>query len=176
MRRAPLDLGKVCAQQSALSLHMCVDAMDGNPFRWWEWLARMRAVAVLLVACALSVEAAAHEPPADVRINTFVKPAADRLELVVRVPMTAMQEVDVPTRGPGYLDMARADAALRNAAKLWLVNNIDVYENDRRLPAPEILRARVSLPSDRSFTSYERARAHLDGPSLANDLDLYWSQ
>ena len=82
----------------------------------------------------------------------------------------------MPTRGPGYLDLSRADAALRNAAKLWLIDNIDLYEDDRRLPAPRIVAARVSLPSDRSFASYEAARAHLDGPRLADGLDLYWSQ
>ena len=45
-----------------------------------------------------------------------------------------------------------------------------------RLPPPRIVQARVSLPSDRSFASYEQARAHLDGPRLADDLDLYWNQ
>ncbi|HEX2726181.1 MAG TPA: HupE/UreJ family protein [Beijerinckiaceae bacterium] len=135
-----------------------------------------RAAAALLAICALVAGAAAHEPPADVRIAMFVKPAGNRLELVLRVPMAAMQEVDVPTRGPGYLDMSRAEAALRDAVKLWLIDNLEVYENDRSLPAPQIGHARVSLPSDRSFASYDQARRHLDGPRLADDLDLYWSQ
>jgi hypothetical protein len=135
-----------------------------------------RAVTALLAVCALLAEAAAHEPPADVRLTMFVKPTENRLELVMRVPMAAMQEVDVPTRGPGYLDMSRVDMALHNAVKLWLIDHIDVYENDRRLPAPQIERARVSLPSNRSFASYEQARAHMSGPPLADNLDLYWSQ
>jgi uncharacterized membrane-anchored protein YitT (DUF2179 family) len=155
---------------------MCVDAMDGNQFRCWEWLVLARAVTALLAVCALLAEAAAHEPPADVRLTMFVKPTENRLELVMRVPMAAMQEVDVPTRGPGYLDMSRVDMALHNAVKLWLIDHIDVYENDRRLPAPQIERARVSLPSNRSFASYEQARAHMSGPPLADNLDLYWSQ
>jgi uncharacterized membrane-anchored protein YitT (DUF2179 family) len=135
-----------------------------------------RAVTALLAVCALLAEAAAHEPPADVRLTMFVKPTENRLELVMRVPMAAMQEVDVPTRGPGYLDMSRVDMALHNAVKLWLIDHIDVYENDRRLPAPQIERARVSLPSNRSFASYEQARAQMSGPPLADNLDLYWSQ
>jgi uncharacterized membrane-anchored protein YitT (DUF2179 family) len=155
---------------------MCVDAMDGNQFRCWEWLVLARAVTALLAVCALLAEAAAHEPPADVRLTMFVKPTENRLELVMRVPMAAMQEVDVPTRGPGYLDMSRVDMALHNAVKIWLIDHIDVYENDRRLPAPQIERARVSLPSNRSFASYEQARAHMSGPPLADNLDLYWSQ
>ena len=136
------------------------------------------AIAALacLAALVLAPGAGAHEVPTDVTINLFVKPAGQRLELLVRVPMAAMRDVDVPTRGPGYLDLARADAALRDAAKLWLIDHIDVYEDDRRLPAPRVAAARVSLPSDRSFVSYEAARAHVDGPRLADGLDLYWSQ
>jgi hypothetical protein len=84
--------------------------------------------------------------------------------------------VDFPKRGPGYLDVSRADEALRNAAKLYLIDNITVTENDAPLPPPRILYARVSLASDRSFTSYEAARAHVEGPRLADDLELYWNQ
>ena len=65
---------------------------------------------------------------------------------------------------------------MRDAVKLWLIDHIDVYEDDRRLPAPRVVAARVSLPSDRSFVSYEAARAHVDGPRLPDGLDLYWSQ
>ena len=54
------------------------------------------------------------------RSRRFVKPAGNRLQLLVRVPMSAMREVDFPLRGPGYLDLGRADDALRNAAKLWI--------------------------------------------------------
>ncbi len=130
------------------------------------------AALVGIVACG----AAAHEIPSDVRINAFVRPAGDRLELLVRVPLQAMQDVDVPLRAGGYLDLGRADEALRDAAKLWLIDNIDVYENDARLPEPRLVAARASLPSDRSFVSYEQARAAMQGPRLREDLDLYWDQ
>jgi hypothetical protein len=151
--------------------------MHGNAVCRWEWPALKRVVArAMLVLCALVSSAAAHEPPADVRIIMFVKPAANRLELLVRVPMAALHDIDVPVRGPGYLDVSRADAALRHATKLWLIDNLDVYESGRRLPAPQIVQARVSLPSDPSFMSWERARDHVEGPRLADSLDLYWSQ
>ena len=134
------------------------------------------AAAALVLACLLAFSAAAHDVPADVRINAFVKPAGQRLQLLIRVPMAAMQDVDFPRRGPGYLEVSRADDALRNAAQLWLVGHIDLYENDVHLTAPTVVHARVSLPSDRSFTSYEQALAHVGGPRLADDLDLYWNQ
>src|SRR5262249_46601522 len=49
-------------------------------------------------------------------------------------------------------------------------------ENDAALPAPRVVRARVSLPSDKSFNSYEEALAHLEGPPLDPSLELYWNQ
>ncbi len=131
-------------------------------------------VLAAMLACALAPSAAAHDIPADVRINAFVKPAGSRLELALRVPLAAMTDVDFPTRGPGYLELGRVDEALRNAAKLHLIDNITLYENDAPLPAPRIVHARVSLPSDKSFTSYPTALAHLQAPPLSPDLELYW--
>src|SRR5262249_58413574 len=39
------------------------------------------------------------------------------LELLIRVPLAAMIEVDFPTRGPGYLDLARARSEERRVGK-----------------------------------------------------------
>jgi hypothetical protein len=135
-----------------------------------------RLTAAVLLLLAATQGAVAHDIPADARINMFVKPAGERLELLMRVPLLVMREVDFPTRGPGYLEISKADEALRNAAKLWLSHNIEIYENGTRLPLPRVVAARVSLPSDRSFASFEEARAHLDEPPLPDDLDLYWNQ
>src|SRR5262249_34430076 len=136
----------------------------------------LTAAIATTLACAVALSAAAHDIPPDVKINAFVKPAGKRLELLIRVPLAAMIEVDIPTRGPGYLDLSRADGALRDATKLYLIDNITIYENGAPLPPPHILYARVSLPSDRSFTSYEQARAHVEGPRLSDGLELYWNQ
>jgi hypothetical protein len=87
-----------------------------------------------------------------------------------------MREVDYPRRGAGLLDLARADAALRNAAALWIADNIELYENDIRLEPPRLVDARVSLESDKSFASYEQALAHVTGPRLPNNMELYWEQ
>jgi len=140
-------------------------------------LARCLSVAIAAtLAFTFALSAAAHDIPTDVKINAFVKPAGKQLELLIRVPLAAMIEADIPIRGPGYLDLSRADEALRSATKLHLIDNITVYENGATLPPPRILYARVSLASDRSFTSYEQARAHVEGPRLSHDLELYWNQ
>ena len=139
-------------------------------------LQRLAQAFALVLPCAFSSLAAAHDIPADVRINAFFRPAGDRLEWLIRMPLASLLDADFPLRGPGYLDVARADDAIRAGIKVWLTDNIEVYENGAVLPKPRVVAALVTLPSDKSFASFAEARAHVLGPPLANDLDLYWSQ
>jgi hypothetical protein len=137
-----------------------------------HWLAAACLAALVL---AFGAPARAHDIPADVKINAFFKPQGDRLELLVRLPLASLIDTDFPMRG-AFLDLARADEPIRGGIKVWLSDNIDVYEDGAVLEKPRIVAAMVSLPSDRSFTSFEEARAHVLGPRLFDDLDLYWSQ
>jgi hypothetical protein len=137
---------------------------------------RTSRVLMAALLAALSCVTAAHEIPSDVKVQAFVKPDGQKLQLLVRVPLTAMREVDIPKRGPGYLDLARADAALRTAATLWIADNIDLYEAGNQLTYPVVADARVSLPSDKSFASFDEARAHLAGPRLPEKMELFWNQ
>jgi HupE / UreJ protein len=148
-----------------------------------ERVALRRLVAVVLaafasaaLACVTASPAAAHDIPADVRINAFFKPAGNRLELLVRLPLASLIDTDFPTRADGSLDIARADEPIRGGIKVWLTDNIDVYENGVRLQKPRIVAELVSLPSDKSFASFDEARAHVLGPPLSSNLDLFWSQ
>ena len=125
---------------------------------------------------AIAAPASAHDIPADVRINAFFKPDGNKLELLVRLPLASLIDTDFPIRGNGSLDIARADEPIRGGIKVWLTDNMDVYENGVQLAKPRVVAALVSLPSDKSFTSFEEARAHVFGPQLSSDLDLYWSQ
>jgi hypothetical protein len=118
----------------------------------------------------------AHDIPADVTVQAFVKPDAKTLTLVVRVPLKAMRDVNFPLRGPGFLDLSRVDPYLRDAARLWLAGNIEIEEEGVRLDAPRLIDARASLPSDRSFASYTDALQHVTGPHLTSDTEIAWDQ
>ena len=97
--------------------------------------------------------------------------------LLVRAPLNAMRDMDVPRRAGGYVDLARVDPVLRDAATLWIGDFVRLYEGDRPLAKPAVLAARVSLPSDRSFQkSYEEALAYVTGAGLPHDTALYWEQ
>jgi hypothetical protein len=120
--------------------------------------------------------AVAHDIPIDVTVQTFVKPVGQHLHLLVRVPLKAMRDIEFPERDPGYLDLSRIDATLREAATLWISDAIEIYEGDARLLKPRVVETRISLESDKSFTSYDEALAHVTGPKLSNDTQVFWDQ
>jgi hypothetical protein len=138
--------------------------------------------AVLAVLCALTCclmpgrEALAHAIPSDVKLLVFVKPKAQQLTLLVRVPMAALREIDVPLRPGGFIDLPRAEPALRESVAVWLLDNLALYEEDQALQRPTIVQTRISLAADRSFTDYDRALAHLAAPRVADVEQLYWNQ
>ena len=138
----------------------------------------MRLVCLIaaLVVITGSTRTAAHDVPNDVVVHAFLKPEGNRLRLLVRVPLQAVRDVDVPVRDRGYLDLARADAALRAAATVWIARNVAMYEEDTRLADPALVAVRVSLPSDPSFRDYASAVAHFADAPLSAATDLYWEQ
>jgi hypothetical protein len=133
----------------------------------------MRLVFIVLAA---ALAAGAHDIPNDVTVQAFLKPEGQRLRLLVRAPMKAMRDVEFPQKGPGYLDLARTGPFLADAATLWIADAIAIYENDSRLPKPQVVATMVSLESDRSFATYEDALAHVTGASLPLDTNVVWNQ
>src|SRR6266446_5811647 len=130
----------------------------------------------LLAVLALPRNAIANgaDLPAEVVLRGFVKPEADHLRLLVRVPLDLLASFGLPKRGPGYLDLARMDDRLKEVA-VAAGRQIEVRADGAVLvPVPR--QARISVLSDRSFASYATARAHVEGPRLPLDTDLFWNQ
>ena len=130
---------------------------------------------IALAALALLPAVHAHEVPSDVTVRMLVRPEGDRVVLLVRAPLEAMQDIVFPTFGPGYLDVPRAAPQLRSAAQVWLLDNLELYEGERRLPL-SIVAVRASLPSDRAFAEFDTALARFNAEPLAPGLDLPWQQ
>ena len=131
---------------------------------------------ILLALLLLPSTVAAHDIPVSVVVQTFVRPEGAHARVLVRVPMAAMRDIDFPVRDGGVLDLPRAGNALRDAAALWLAKDIAMYEGDTPLGTPRIVAVRASLPSDRSFATYESALAGVIGPPLPGDTALVWNQ
>jgi hypothetical protein len=132
-------------------------------------------LAAVLVVAFPSLQYA-HDIPSRVTVLAFVRPQGHTLRVVMRVPLEAMRDVNFPFRGPGYLDFDAATPLMRDAAKVWLADEMSLYENDKRLPEPRIVATQVSLPSDRSFGDYTAASAHVFGAPLEPSTQLMWQQ
>ena len=118
----------------------------------------------------------AHDIPSDVTVQLLVKPEGQTLRLLVRVPLFAMQDIRFPQRGPGYLDIPNAESQLRDAAILWVGDELDLYEEDTLLAGQELIAVRASLPSDQSFSSFDEAIALVRGPPMAAGTEIFWQQ
>ena len=135
----------------------------------------LRALAALIVsitgalAALLAGPAIAHDIPASIVVQAWFHATDGALELIVRVPVKAMRDVDYPLRSGVYLDLARAGPALDEAAQRWLVEAFAVRDGDGAPVKPVIAAVRASLESERVFDDWPRARAHVTGSPLAAD-------
>ena len=126
---------------------------------------------------ALSAGLGAHDIPNDITVQEFVKPEGQQLHVLLRVPLAAMADIEIPQRGPGYVDFSRVDVWLPTVASRWMDDYAELYEGDRGLTAPRTAAIRIALPSDRSFETYEAALAHVTtDPPLTNDTTLISNQ
>jgi hypothetical protein len=120
--------------------------------------------------------ASAHEIPSRVTVYAFVKPEGNVLTALLRVPMEAFSEISFPLTGPGFLQFSEADFSLRDAAQVYITESIDFFENGQLLVDKQLQATRVSLPSDRSFTSFDEALSNALSPSLEDGVNLFWRQ
>jgi len=133
-------------------------------------------VGIAISGLLIAIGAAAHDIPNDVTVQMFLRPGGDKVDLLVRVPVKAMRDTDFPKLGPGYLDLARADQFLQDAATVWLVRAVEMYDGDVRIAEPRLMAVRASLESDKSFASYESALANITGPRLPETTQVPWDQ
>jgi hypothetical protein len=126
-------------------------------------------------AALVAAPARAHEIPNEIVLHAFVKPEGDRLHFLVRVPLVLLQDLDLPKRGPGYLDLPSVTTESIQTAAAATARNIVLQENGVAL-TPRLAAARISEPSDRSFDAYARALASIAGPQLPAAANVFWNQ
>ena len=134
------------------------------------WSAAFVAILIL----TLPASPTAHDIPSDVTVQALVKAEGPRLRLLIRVPLQAMQDFNFPQREQGFLDIDASGSMLRDAMMLWVGDELHVYEEDTLLTGQRLVAVRVSLPSNRSFATYDEALAHVTGPPLPESTGVYW--
>ncbi len=135
------------------------------------WCALAAALVVLMLRATLS----AHDIPDEIVVQSYVTPREHQLQVLLRVPLLAIADANLPKDGTGYLAMAYLDPALREAAN-QISNGIVFLEGDERLIRYDMANARISLPSDRSFDSYEGALTRVRGAKLPDSTQIFYNQ
>ncbi len=129
-----------------------------------------------LIFLSFSALSAAHDIPSRVTVYAFVKPEGNQLTALVRVPMEALSEIVFPLRGPGYLVISEAEDEQEDAARVYITESLHFYENGVELTEKELVKTRVSLPSNRTFSDFETAMDNINSPPLDDSVDLFWRQ
>jgi len=114
---------------------------------------------VLLMLCAAAAHA--HEFTLDAVMNAFVKVDQDEAHLVIRAPLYLFRSQRFPVKG-AEIDVENARPAMARALAA-LQQDVVLREDGRALKARQAT-GRLSLPSDRSFQTYEAAAEHVASP------------
>lgn len=133
---------------------------------------RLAAWSLLAAAAVFAHGACAHEFKLDAVINAFVKIDAGEAQLVVRAPLYLFKSAKFPVSNI-EIDVEHSASAVERAVAA-IQHDITLFENDRPLVASRAT-GRLSLPSDRSFESYEQATSHLSEP-LERGTRIYIDQ
>lgn len=131
-------------------------------------------LAVVLTLAPLAASAPAHDIPSEMVLHGFVKPDDNRLHFLVRLPLIMLQNITLPTRGPGYVDLSQVDTRLKKVAAA-ISREIEFFEKGRPLTFDRF-RARISQESDTSFETYATALANIEGPGLPLKTNVFWNQ
>ena len=146
------------------------------PGAWGQGPVVRTVLVALAVLLTVPQSVDAHDIPPTVLVRLFIKPVGATLHVIVRAPLAAMRDINFPVRDSArYLDIPKSEPLLREAAVTWIANALELYEGDSLLTG-QITATRISLPSDRSFASYDSAVGHFRAPQLTGTIDLPWPQ
>lgn len=120
------------------------------------------ALTLVLASLALcSAPARAHEFKLDAVMNAFVRIDPTEAHLVVRAPLYLFKPAKFPVKG-AEIDVENAGPAVQRALAA-LQRDVTIFEDERPLAA-QSSSGRLTLPSDRSFESYDQAAGHIATP------------
>jgi hypothetical protein len=134
----------------------------------------LRTAAAAILAAAFFSQALAHDIPGELRLHAFAKPEGERLRVLVRVPLDLLLNLNLPKRGPGYLDLAAAEGHIPKAIAAT-TKELLFFEDGRQLALAHG-EGRFSPPSDKSFESFDQALALVRGARLPASTDVFWNQ
>jgi hypothetical protein len=133
---------------------------------------RVAAAMVALVLLLPTWSGEAHEIPADVTVQAFVKPEDGALLMLLRVPLVSLRDYDFDVSGPGYLEIDGADSMIREAVDVWIPDYLRMFEGGRDLGRATTTAVRVAIPGDRAFRSWDLAYENVQSAPLRTGIGL----
>jgi xanthosine utilization system XapX-like protein len=135
------------------------------------------ATGVSLVLFAAIVHTATRPIPEVVNVRVFAHLENGGLDLLVRVPLAAVKDIQFPLRGEaGYLDLEALPSMLPGAADQWIAGGFEVFDHGEPVSRAEVDHPRISLISDQSFDAYQTALDHLVAPPVPASENLFLDQ
>ena len=130
-----------------------------------------------MVLAASLVNAANRPIPEVVNVKIFAHPQASTLELLVRLPLAAVKDIQFPTRSDGdTLDLVSLKTMLPGVAKYQIASLFSIEDHNRPLPPAKVTDTRISISADQSFDSYAGALAAFRAADLPADEKVFWQQ
>ena len=91
-------------------------------------------------------------------------------QLLVRVPLEAIRDIDFPRTSRGYLDSRSLRRCCRTRRPVRIADSIEIYEGGRGCRTAR-RRDQISLESDRRSRPLTTRCAHVTGPKLPNERE-----
>ena len=119
---------------------------------------------------------ASRGPERRQRANLRAAGRDERLQVLVRAPLEAMQDIDVPRSARRYLDLARVDPRCATPRRCGSWTTIEIIRGRVRLGRSRSSLCACAIPTDRSFATSSTALAHVRGAALPERTQLVWQQ
>ena len=133
---------------------------------------RIAAVAVALVLILPSWSGEAHEIPADVTVQAFVKPEPEHSECWFVFHLWPCETTISPLVSQGIWRYLSPENMVLEAADVWIVDYVSILENEEPLGRAELAAVRVAIPGDRAFRSWESAYSNVLSAPLVDGIQL----
>jgi hypothetical protein len=133
----------------------------------WSGGRRVLCAATALFALLCAAPARAQGVAETVAVTAHVGVEGEAVHVMVRVPLSLLGGADFPVRD-NTIDQSRAQPAIQSA--LRAVREAIVLSAGGTPLQPFLETGRLSLPSDRSFDSYQDAARHLTAPPDGTEI------
>jgi hypothetical protein len=124
-------------------------------------LSRSVSVLFLLLLPLCAWQARAHEFKLDIAMNGFVRIERNEAHLVIRAPLFLFKAIRFPVKG-AEIDIEQSGPTLARTLEA-MQRDVTIFEDGRPLQASSA-RGRLTLPSDKSFQSFDSAARHVATP------------